>query len=386
MKKKKKIVILGSTGSIGSQSLEVLSKNTGHFELSAIVAGNNAALLAEQALKYNPEYAVINNIAGFKKLSEVLAGTHIKIMAGPEAIKEVVSLPDVDMVMASMVGFAGLEPTIAAIKAGKDIALANKETMVVAGELITSLAKKHKVRIIPVDSEHSAIFQCLTGEDPASVEKLILTASGGPFRGMNISHLEKVTVKDALRHPNWCMGKKVTIDSASLMNKGLEVIEARWLFDIPSSDIEVIIHPQSVIHSMVRFHDGSIKAQLGVPDMRLPIQYALSYPKRLDTSYLNFSFRLYPNLTFEQPDISVFRSLDLAYQAMKKGGNMPCIMNAANEVAVEAFLKEKIRFTRIPDIIETAMSRITYIEHPVYEEYCLTHENAKGFTERYINS
>ena len=386
MKRKKKIVILGSTGSIGSQSLEVISKNAGNFELSAIVAGSNVSLLVEQALKYNPEYAVIYNTAGYKKLSEALAGTGIKIMAGPDAIKEVVSLPDVDLVMAAMVGFAGLEPVIAAVKAGNDIALANKETLVVAGELITSLAKKHKVRIIPVDSEHSAIFQCLMGEDHTSVEKLILTASGGPFRGMKTDQLEKVTVRDALRHPNWCMGKKVTIDSATLMNKGLEVIEARWLFDIPPSDIEVVVHPQSVIHSLVQFHDGSIKAQLGVPDMRLPIQYALSYPKRLNTSYLNFSFRLYPNLTFEQPDISVFRSLSLAYQAMKKGGNMPCVMNAANEVAVEAFLKEKIRFTSIPDIIETAMSRMAYIEHPVYEEYSLTHENSKDFTERYINS
>jgi len=386
VKRKKKIVILGSTGSIGSQSLEVISKNAGNFELSAIVAGSNVSLLVEQALKYNPEHAVIYNTAGYKKLSEALAGTGIKIMAGPDAIKEVVSLPDVDLVMAAMVGFAGLEPVIAAVKAGNDIALANKETLVVAGELITSLAKKHKVRIIPVDSEHSAIFQCLMGEDHTSVEKLILTASGGPFRGMKTDQLEKVTVRDALRHPNWCMGKKVTIDSATLMNKGLEVIEARWLFDIPPSDIEVIVHPQSVIHSLVQFHDGSIKAQLGVPDMRLPIQYALSYPKRLNTSYLNFSFRLYPNLTFEQPDISVFRSLSLAYQAMKKGGNMPCVMNAANEVAVEAFLKEKIRFTSIPDIIETAMSRMAYIEHPVYEEYSLTHENSKDFTERYINS
>jgi 1-deoxy-D-xylulose-5-phosphate reductoisomerase len=263
VKRKKKIVILGSTGSIGSQSLEVISKNAGNFELSAIVAGSNVSLLVEQALKYNPEHAVIYNTAGYKKLSEALAGTGIKIMAGPDAIKEVVSLPDVDLVMAAMVGFAGLEPVIAAVKAGNDIALANKETLVVAGELITSLAKKHKVRIIPVDSEHSAIFQCLMGEDHASVEKLILTASGGPFRGMKTDQLEKVTVRDALTHPNWCMGIKVTIDSATLMNKGLEVIEARWLLTSLPQILKFVVHPQSVIHSLVQFHDGPSKRSLG---------------------------------------------------------------------------------------------------------------------------
>jgi 1-deoxy-D-xylulose-5-phosphate reductoisomerase len=382
----KKIVVLGSTGSIGTQALEVISRNPDRFSLEAIAAGRNADLLIEQAIKHRPPFAVIADTSGYLKVKQALSEYKIKVMAGSEAIKEIATLPSADMILAAFVGFYGLAPVIAAIQAGKKIALANKETLVVAGELITGLAKKHNAEIYPVDSEHSAIFQCLAGEDPDTVEKLILTASGGPFRGMKLSQLEKMTYREALKHPNWCMGKKVTIDSATLMNKGLEMIEARWLFNISPSKIEVIIHPQSVIHSMVQFTDGAVKAQLGVPDMRLPIQYALSFPSRLDTSYLKFDFALYPRLTFEPPDRSVFRCLALAYEAINRGGNMPCIMNAANEAVVEAFLVDKVKFCNIPGIIGHTMENMEFIEHPVLEEYYTTHAKAKEFTESCINS
>lgn len=383
---RKKIAILGSTGSIGTQALEVIGRNSGQFKLEAIAAGHNAELLINQVFQYNPKFAVIADTSKYGQIKEALQDHPVTLLAGPDAIADLVTHPEIDIVLTAIVGFAGLIPTLSAIRAGKNIALANKETLVVAGELITKLIHHHGSEIIPVDSEHSAIFQCLTGEDLSSVSRIILTASGGPFRGMSSSQLQGVTKHDALRHPNWCMGNKITIDSATLMNKGLEAIEARWLFNLDPQQIEVIIHPQSVIHSLVVFKDGSIKAQLGVPDMRLPIQYALSWPSRLVTSFTNFSFADYPQLTFEKPDTSVFRNLDLAYHAMRTGGNMPCIMNAANEAAVEAFLNEELAFHRIPDVIAETMQKISFIMHPTLEDLIETDAESRKFARHCINS
>lgn len=357
---KKHIAILGSTGSIGKQTLDVIREHPDKFVAEILTAQNNADLLIKQALEFKPNAVVIANESLYPLVNESLINTDTKVFAGQNAINQIVENENIDMVLLALVGFAGLLPALNAIKASKNIALANKETLVVAGELIVKEALSKKVNILPVDSEHSAIFQCLVGEYQNPVEKIILTASGGPFRGYNTSALHKVTLKDALKHPNWSMGNKITIDSATLMNKGLEVIEARWLFDLLPKQIEVIVHPQSVIHSLVQFCDGSLKAQLGLPDMKLPIVYALSYPDRLHTSFKRFSFTDYPALSFEKPDTANFRCLPLAYSALEKGGNMPCIMNAANETAVNAFLNDRIRFMQIPDIIEKCMEKIHF--------------------------
>jgi len=381
---KKNIAILGSTGSIGTQTLEVIGSNADLFSVFMLTANSNADLLISQALAFAPAYAIICDTSKYPYVKEALAKTTTKVLAGIDAIIETVTHPDIHIVLTAMVGFAGLEPTIAAIKAGKDIALANKETLVVAGELITGLAKKNDVKILPVDSEHSAIFQCLAGEQENSVEKIILTASGGPFRGRSLDFLNNVTRQDALKHPNWVMGAKITIDSASLMNKGLEVIEAKWLFDIDAAQIDVIVHPQSIIHSMVQFHDGSIKAQMGLPDMKLPIQYALSYPSRLKNNFKRFDFIKYPELTFEKPDLETFRNLALAYAALKKGGNMPCIINAANEIAVAGFLTEHISFLGMSEVIEQCMQQIAFVERPVLEDYLNTDKETRIFAQNLI--
>lgn len=384
MSNKKNIAILGSTGSVGTQTLEVIGGNADLFNVFLITANSNAYLLIKQALEFLPQYAIICDQSKYAEVKEALSNTTVKVLAGIEAVNETVTHPDIDVVLTAMVGFAGLEPTIAAIKAGKDIALANKETLVVAGELVTSLAKKHQVKILPVDSEHSAIFQCLTGEEDNAIEKIILTASGGPFRGKSISFLENVTREDALKHPNWVMGAKITIDSASLMNKGLEVIEAKWLFDLNADQIDVIVHPQSIIHSMVQFQDGSIKAQMGLPDMKLPIQYALSYPGRIKNNFKRFDFINYPELTFEKPDFDTFRNLGLAFEALKQGGNMPCIINAANEVAVAGFLNKNIGFLAMSNIIEQSMQHIQYEASPVLDDYLNTDKETRIFAQNLI--
>ncbi|WP_114784245.1 1-deoxy-D-xylulose-5-phosphate reductoisomerase [Botryobacter ruber] len=373
----KRIAILGSTGSIGTQALEVIAANPESFELEVITANNNAELLIAQALAYKPNVVVIANENLYDKVRDALQHEPVKVYAGANALNAVVEMGTVDMVLTAMVGYAGLLPTIRAIEAGKQIALANKETLVVAGQLVTALAKKKGVNIYPVDSEHSAIFQCLAGEFHNPIEKIILTASGGPFRGKDADFLRTVTKAQALKHPNWEMGAKITIDSASLMNKGLEVIEAKWLFGLKNDQIEVIVHPQSIIHSLVQFEDGSIKAQLGLPDMKLPIQYALGYPQRLKSDFPRFSFLDYPQLTFEQPDLSTFRNLQLAFNAMERGGNMPCILNAANEVAVSAFLREEVGFLEMSDIIESCMAKVPYIANPSYEDYVQTDREAR---------
>lgn len=381
---KKNIAILGSTGSIGTQTLEVIRGNADLFNVFLLTANSNADLLIAQALQFNPVHAIICDTSQYQYVKDSLAGTGVNVMAGIDAIIETVTHPDIDTVLTAMVGFAGLEPTIAAIKAGKDIALANKETLVVAGELVTGLAKKHQVKILPVDSEHSAIFQCLVGEENNTVEKIILTASGGPFRGKSSDFLSSVTREAALKHPNWVMGAKITIDSASLMNKGLEVIEAKWLFDVDVDQIEVVVHPQSIIHSMVQFHDGSLKAQMGLPDMKLPIQYALTYPARVKNNFKRFDFTNYPQLTFEKPDPKTFRNLALAFDALKKGGNMPCIINAANEIAVAGFLNQKISFLGMSTLIEQCMQQITYVESPVLEDYLNTDKETRIFAQNLI--
>lgn len=365
----KRIAILGSTGSIGTQALEVISAHPDKFQVEVLTALNSADLLIEQSIRYQPNMVVIGNEHQYEKVKSALEKYPIKVYCGADAIAQVTAFDSVDTVLTAMVGFSGLKPTIEAIRAGKSIALANKETLVVAGELIMKEAEAKRVPIIPVDSEHSAIFQCLAGERSNRIEKIILTASGGPFRSWGMEELGKVTPDRALQHPNWCMGPKITIDSATLMNKGLEVIEARWLFGVGPDDIEVVVHPQSIIHSMVQFIDGSIKAQMGLPDMRLPIQYAFSYPDRFESSFERFDFLNYPSLTFEQPDTKNFRNLALAYEALRKGGNWPCILNAANEVAVEAFLKEKIGFLQIPDVIENTLGRSSFIKAPELDDY-----------------
>lgn len=383
---KKRITVLGSTGSIGTQTLEVIGNHPGEFELIAITAGRNTDLLTEQAFKYSPKFVVIADETKYRYVRDALSSTSIRVMTGNKSLYEVAGESDADMVVTAMVGYAGLEPTIEALKAGKDIALANKETLVVAGEHITQLAKRNKSNIIPVDSEHSAIFQCLAGEADNQIEKIILTASGGPFREKTYEQLKNITKNEALKHPNWCMGDKITIDSATMMNKGLEVIEARWLFNLSPEQIEVIIHPQSVIHSIVQFIDGSMKAQMGLPDMRIPIQYALSYPARMLSDFPRFSFSDYPTLTFQKPDTLIFRNLELAYYALKKGGNMPCILNAANEVVVQAFLKDTVRFLEIPEIIENVMNKLVYISNPSLEDYSDSDREARRVTLELIGS
>ena len=376
---KKRIAILGSTGSIGTQALEVIEANPEIFSVEVLTAQNNADLLIEQAVKFLPEVVVIGNESLYDKVAAALSSFPVKVYSGDAALVSVVESDSIDIVLTAMVGYAGLLPTIHAIKAGKNIALANKETLVVAGELITNLARENNVSIYPVDSEHSAIYQCLVGEERNPVEKIILTASGGPFRGKDSSFLAAVTKQQALKHPNWSMGAKITIDSATLMNKGLEVIEAKWLFDLAASQIDVIVHPQSIIHSMVQFEDGSIKAQMGLPDMKLPIQYALHYPYRLKSSFPRFDFTAYPSLTFEKPDLETFRNLAIAYQALEKKGNSACIVNAANEIAVEAFLQDKIGFLEISDVIIESIAKIDYVENPTYLDYVNTNEATRRF-------
>ena len=375
--KKKQIAILGSTGSIGSQALQVVAEHPDLYEVYALTANNSVEQLIQQARQFMPEAVVIANENKYEELKQALAGLPIKVYAGVEALCQVVESGPIDIVLSAMVGYAGLKPTINAIKARKQIALANKETLVVAGELINSLANTYKAPILPVDSEHSAIFQCLAGEFNNPIEKIILTASGGPFRTCSLEQLSLVKKEQALKHPNWEMGAKITIDSASMMNKGFEVIEAKWLFGVRPYQIEVVVHPQSVIHSMVQFEDGSVKAQLGMPDMRLPIQYASSYPYRIQSSFERIDFTKCTNLTFEQPDTKRFRNLALAYEAMNKGGNMPCIVNAANEVVVAAFLRDEIGFLQMSDVIEQTMCKVSYINQPDYDDYVATDAEAR---------
>ena len=381
---KKQIAILGSTGSIGTQALEVIAENDSLYEVYALTANNNVDLLIQQARKFKPEMVAIGNEDHYQKLKSALSDLPVKVFAGNDSIAQVAEMQPIDIVLTAMVGFSGLKPTISAIKAGKRIALANKETLVVAGELICSLAAEYNSQIIPVDSEHSAIFQCLAGEGNNPIEKLILTASGGPFRTISLGELEHVTSAQALKHPNWDMGAKITIDSASLMNKGFEIIEAKWLFGVTPDQIEVVVHPQSIIHSMVQFVDGSIKAQLGLPDMKLPIQYAFTYPDRLKTNFPRFDFNLCNQFTFERPDMERFRNLEYAYYAMQKGGNMPCILNAANEIVVAEFLKNKIGFLQMSDIIEEVMEKAEFIAKPTYEDYLRTDELVRILTKELI--
>jgi len=368
----KSIAILGSTGSIGTQALEVIAAHPDKFTVEVLTAQNNAALLIEQAKKFNPNAVVIGNDANYQQVKDALDPLDIKVFAGENALASIVEMESIDLVLTALVGYSGLKPTINAIQAGKNIALANKETLVVAGELITKLAHEKGVNIYPVDSEHSAIFQCMVGEFHNKIEKIILTASGGPFRGKKRNELGTVTKVQALKHPNWTMGAKVTIDSATLMNKGLEVIEAKWLFGLRPDQVEVVVHPQSIIHSMIQFEDGSMKAQMGLPDMRLPIQFALSYPERLKSNFPRFDFTNYPSLTFEKPDTETFRNLALAFEALSRGGNMPCVLNAANEVAVAAFLKDQIGFLEMSDLVERCLGKMNYIANPKYEDYVHT--------------
>ena len=381
---KKQIAILGSTGSIGRQALEVIEENSDRLEVYAITANRSLDLLIEQAIKYKPEVVVIADENLYFPLKNALEHLPIKVFAGNNSIAEVVEMQEIDIVLTAMVGYAGLQPTIRAIKAGKTIALANKETLVVAGEIICDLANRHKTAILPVDSEHSAVFQCLAGEFGNPIEKIILTASGGPFRRLSPEKLAKVTPAQALKHPNWDMGAKITIDSASMMNKGLEVIEAKWLFGLSAEQIDVVVHPQSIIHSMVQFSDSSIKAQMGLPDMKLPIQYAFTYPDRVPNSFPRLDFTQYSSLTFEQPDLKRFRNLAIAYEAMKRGGNTPCVMNAANEVVVDAFLKEKIGFLQMSDVIEETIEKSVFIGKPSYEDYVRSDGEARRIAEMLI--
>ncbi|NOQ26939.1 MAG: 1-deoxy-D-xylulose-5-phosphate reductoisomerase [Bacteroidales bacterium] len=383
---KKRIAILGSTGSIGTQALDVIRENPDHFEVEVLTAYNNIELLSKQAKEFKPNSVVIANESKYDELVQSLGDLPVKIYAGNDAISQIVEMDTIDVVLTAMVGYSGLLPTINAIKSGKIIALANKETLVVAGELIQKLALENKVSILPVDSEHSAIFQCLVGEGQNAIEKVILTASGGPFRGKNLEFLKTATKEKALKHPNWDMGAKITIDSATMMNKGLEAIEARWLFGIDPKQIEVVVHPQSIVHSAVQFQDGSIKAQMGLPDMKLPIQYAFSFPNRMKTNFPRFSFWDYPELTFEKPDLKSFRNLALAFEAMDKCGNMPCILNAANEIAVEAFLKDKIGFCEMTDLIEQSMQKITYIKHPNLDDLINTDKETREFSRKILNN
>jgi len=384
MSHKQTVAILGSTGSIGTQTLDVIDRHSELFEVYALTAHSNIDLLVEQAKRYRPEVVAIADERHYKTLREALDGLPVKVFAGADSICQIAAMSPIDTVVTAMVGYSGLLPTVRAIEAGKKIALANKETLVVAGELVTDLALRNSVDIIPIDSEHSAIFQCLVGENENSVEKLILTASGGAFRDTPKDDLRLATADDALRHPTWKMGAKITIDSATMMNKGFEVIEARWLFDIPTDKIEVIIHPQSIVHSMVQFCDGSIKAQLGQPDMRHPIQYALTFPDRLDAQVERANLADIHQLTFEKPDYEKFRNLRLAYDALRRGGNIPCILNAANEVAVDAFLKGKIGFFAMSDIIEQTISETAFISSPTLDDYIATDREARARTSAKI--
>ncbi|MES3017865.1 MAG: 1-deoxy-D-xylulose-5-phosphate reductoisomerase [Bacteroidota bacterium] len=380
----KNIAILGSTGSIGTQALEVIRQNPGRFRAFVLTAQNNAELLIAQAIEFKPAYVVIGSREKFEHLQFALHPYGIKVLCGIDDMCEVVTHSDISIVLTAMVGFAGLKPTLAAIKSGKDIALANKETLVVAGELVTSLAQKHKVKILPVDSEHSAIFQCLAGEENNAIEKIYLTASGGPFRGKDPEFLATITKKEALKHPNWVMGEKITIDSASLMNKGLEVIEAKWLFNLDVSQIDVIVHPQSIVHSIVQFQDGSMKAQMGLPDMKLPIQFALAYPARIPNNFPRFNFMDFPNLSFEQADKKTFRNLALAFDALNTGGNMPCVINAANEVVVAEFLNNRLGFLQMSDVIENCMSEMPFVVDPTLDDYLETDRQTRVYAQELV--
>jgi 1-deoxy-D-xylulose-5-phosphate reductoisomerase len=374
----KRIAILGSTGSIGTQALEVIAANPDKFSVEVLTARHNAELLIVQSRQFRPKQVVITSPENLTKVKSALQDLDIQVFGSEDALAEVVQNDSIDLVLTAVVGYCGLLPTIKAIEAGKDIALANKETLVVAGELIMALAEKHQVKIIPVDSEHSAIFQCLVGEGKNPIEKIILTASGGPFRGKQTADLEQVTKEQALKHPNWSMGAKITIDSASLMNKGLEVIEAKWLFGLQAEQVEVIVHPQSIIHSLVQFEDGSMKAQMGLPDMKLPIQYAIAYPQRIQSDFPRFDFLKYPNLTFEKPDLNTFRNLGLAFEALARGGNMPCVLNAANEIVVDYFLRDKVKFLQMSDMIANCLAKMPYLANPNYEDYVQTdHETRR---------
>ncbi len=384
MSEPKKIAILGSTGSIGTQALEVIRANPDHFSAEVLVANGNADLLIKQALEFKPNAVVIGDETKYKIVKEALLQEDIKVFAGSKAIEQIVEMETIDLVLAAIVGYAGLASTINAIKNKKNIALANKETLVVAGELVTQLARENAVNLYPVDSEHSAIFQCLAGEWENKIEKIYLTASGGPFRGKDKAFLSTVKKEQALKHPNWVMGAKVTIDSASLMNKGLEVIEAKWLFNLKPSQIDVIVHPQSIVHSLVQFEDGSLKAQLGVPDMKLPIQYAFSYPERVKNKFPRFDFFNYPQFTFEKADTKTFTNLALAFAALEKGGNMPCVLNAANEIVVNAFLNDKIGFLQMSEVIETCLSKMPFIQKPNYEQYIECDKETRSVAESLI--
>jgi 1-deoxy-D-xylulose-5-phosphate reductoisomerase len=365
----KRIAIMGSTGSIGAQTLEVIKSNPKHFAAEVLVANSNADLLIKQALEFKPNAVVIGDESKYKIVKDALFAADIKVFAGEKSIEQIVEMETIDVVLAAIVGYAGLSSTINAIKYKKQIALANKETLVVAGDIVTKLAYENAVNLYPVDSEHSAIFQCLVGEFDNEIEKIYLTASGGPFRGKDKTFLSSVKKEQALKHPNWVMGAKITIDSASLMNKGLEVIEAKWLFNLKPSQIDVIVHPQSIVHSIVQFTDGSMKAQLGLPDMKLPIQYALAYPNRVKNDFPRFDFFNYPQFTFEKPDLETFTNLALAFKAMEKGGNMPCVLNAANEIAVQLFLEDKIGFLEMSDVIASALERMPFIKTPTIDDY-----------------
>ncbi len=374
----KNIAILGSTGSIGTQALSVISEFPENFRVSLLTSRNNLELLARQARQFLPDRVIISNTEKYRELKGLLEDTPVEVGAGEEALQEAVSDPRIDLVLSALVGYAGLKPTLNALESGKQLALANKETMVIAGDLVNRLADRKMIRILPVDSEHSAIFQCLVGEEGNPVEKLILTASGGPFLGKKKEYLEQVSPSQALNHPNWSMGNKITIDCATLMNKGLEAIEARWLFRLDPEQIEVTIHPQSIVHSMVCFEDGSVKAQMSLPDMRLPILYALAYPRRLKSSFPRYTPQDFPELNFAPPDLQTFRNLALAYEAMKMGGNAPCVLNGANEVAVEAFLAGKVRFTGIPGIIEHALGKVPHLDHPGLDDYMHSDREARS--------
>ncbi|WP_354355500.1 1-deoxy-D-xylulose-5-phosphate reductoisomerase [Pedobacter sp. UYP30] len=380
----KNIAILGSTGSIGTQALEVIRDNPAIFNVTVITAGKNAELLIAQAKEFKPKAVVICDERKYSEVKNALAGLEIVVFTGEEALTEVAQMPETDVVLTAVMGSVGLRPTVAAIKARKDIALANKETLVVAGEIITQLAKEYGVKILPVDSEHSAIYQCLVGEEQDKIEKIYLTASGGPFLGKTKDFLSTVKKEQALKHPNWVMGAKITIDSASLMNKGLEVIEAKWLFNLEADQIDVIVHPQSIVHSLVQFTDGSMKAQMGLPDMKLPIQYALNYPARLKNNFERFNFLSYPNLSFQQADTQTFRNLALAFSALKKAGNMPCILNAANEVVVEAFLHDNLGFLEMSDVIELCMEEMSFIEKPHLADYLETDKDTRIFARELV--
>lgn len=376
---KKRIAIFGSTGSIGTQALEVIREHPNLFEVEILTAQTNDALLLKQALEFKPNAVVIGDETKYESVKTALAGTDVKVFAGEQSLEEVANFDTYDIMLAAIVGFAGLKPTLKAVQKGKLIALANKETLVVAGDIVMQQALENRAPVIPVDSEHSAIFQCLVGEARNPIEKIILTASGGPFLGKKPNFLVNVKRDHALQHPNWSMGAKISIDSATLMNKGLEMIEAKWMFNLKPEQVEVVVHPQSIIHSMVQFEDGSIKAQMGLPDMKLPIQYALGFPNRLKNEFPRLNFRKYPSLSFEEPDLKTFRNLGLAIEAMKKGGNMPCILNAANEVAVWAFLKNRIGFLDITAVVEKTMEKINFIQTPTLEEYFESDGEARNF-------